>query len=412
MDTFLKSNLIRENYSVFRFELDDIITRDKIAADTRFFISHIRSRAPLNKPVLCFVDEVQKSESVFDAIKMAWDDGINFIVSGSNPEYLETQAKKRLQRRSELFDLKPLSLPEILYHESLVSGDFSLHSNEQLFFSILSGDLPFVEVDDYLKGLSLSELDLIQAKCSTFLTKGGLPGAYKSRSIDQAFAYIRATVERGFLPILNDTLDLFDVVTVELASSSAKEFVYENFFQRTRIRKRNKINEIVNKLKGHGYIREKRPYIPDSKLSYFVIYSFIDPGMISYLNDTLKPSAEEEGHLIESYIHARLDNILRMQPRKTLLSYYKPYIIRAKDNKEELRFKPGEIDFVISFGARGSQKAMPIEVKRSVDISPDQTLLLKELIGSGIFKHGIVLYGGMPYLNKKENLLYWPWWLI
>lgn len=119
------------------------------------------SRLSPRKKALCFVDEVQKSEAVFDAIKVAWDGSIDFIVSGSNPEYLETQASMRLQRRSVRFDLKPLSLPEILKHAGLLGHDFSLSKNEDLFCSILDGSIDLGEVERCLSEIDFGSLDEI-----------------------------------------------------------------------------------------------------------------------------------------------------------------------------------------------------------------------------------------------------------
>lgn len=409
---FLNSEIVQRNHQVFTFTLDDITIRDKIASDTSFFISFVNARKASNRKPLCFIDEVQKSEAVFDAIKLAWDAGIDFIVSGSNPEYLETQASKRLQRRSNLFSLGPLSLVEILNGRGLLGAKFSLYEHEQILFSMLDNTISREDLDDYVKQLNIAPLETVNQVVSKYLVTGGLPRAYLAQTIKQSFSYIQATIERGFDPILNDTLDILDIITVELAHSTSCEFSYENFFQRTRTKKRDKINHIIGKLMGHGYLKEKRPYVPDGKSSYFVTYSFIDPGMVAYLTDTREPSKEEVGRAIESYVHARLDNILNMQPRKSHLCYYKPYGIRKDGEKEELRFKSGEIDFVVYFGALSSKKSVALEVKRSIDISASETKLLRDSLSQRVFKRGIVLYGGVPHFSAEDQLIYWPWWLI
>jgi len=412
VEHFLRSDKLSRERQIFSLSLDDVTLRRNIADDSRFFLNHIASRQNPGKKVLCFVDEVQKSEAVFDAIKVAWDHGIDFIVSGSNPEYLETQASMRLQRRSVRFDLKPLSLPEILKQNELLGSDFSLGRNEDVFFSVLDGSADLSDIQSYLADLNFDPLDTILPACQKYWLHGGLPKAHLARTLSQAFTHIQASVERGFAPILQDTIDIFDIVTVELASTSGQEFSYENFFQRTRTKNRDKINQVISKLTAHGYIKAKRPYIPDGRSSYFVTYSFIDPGMIAYLSDIHETNAVWEGPVIESYIHARLDHILQLRPRKSSLAYFKPYAIKESGDKNELRFKPGEIDFVVYFGALSTRKSIGLEVKRTVDVPHHSIKTLLDAIRQKTIKRGVVLYGGMPRIDEERQLIFWPWWLI
>lgn len=110
---------LKGSYQTFSFSGDDVLFRNAISEDTTFIHKHIRSRTQGN--ALIFVDEVQKSEEIFDAVKYAFDQSdASFIVSGSNPDYLNTVAKKRLQRRADLLILEPFSLVEILAHIGLV----------------------------------------------------------------------------------------------------------------------------------------------------------------------------------------------------------------------------------------------------------------------------------------------------
>lgn len=412
VEKFLSADASMGKFQVFSFSLDDLTLRRSIAEDSKYFHDFVSSRLSAGKKALCFVDEVQKSEAVFDAIKFAWDRGTKFIVSGSNPEYLQTQASMRLQRRSVLMDLKPLSLPEILRQNGLLGRGFSLANNEDLFFSILDGSVDVSDIQRYLTDLEFGPLDDITKITGRYWLQGGLPKAHLAKTLSQAFAHIQASVERGFTPILQDTIDIFDVVTVELATCSGREFSYENFFQRTRTKSRDKINQVINKLIAHGYVKAKRPYIPDGRASYFVTYSFIDPGMIAYLTDTRDSHPDWEGAVIESYVNARLDNLLQLRARKSSLAYFKPYGIKDSGNKNELRFKPGEVDFVVYFGALSSGKSVGLEVKRAIDVTADSLRTLLDALAQKIIKRGIVLYGGMPRVDIERNLTFWPWWLI
>lgn len=409
---FLRSPQLLKKRQVFTFTLDDVILRRDVASDSFYFVSYVQARSTGAKKSLCFVDEVQKSEAVFDAIKLAWDQGIDFIVSGSNPEYLETQASVRLQRRSIIIDMKPLSLPEILHHKGHLGPRFDLANNEDLFFSMLDGSFDHTAVLSYIKGLETAPIEKIMKICSNYWLRGGLPKAYLAKTLTQAFQHIQASVERGFAPILQDTMDIFDVITVELAQQTAHEFSYENFFQRIRSKNRDRVNLVISKLMAHGYLKAKRPYIPLGKTSYFVTYSFIDPGFIAYLTDTTKTTPEWEGSTIESYVHARLDQILSLRARKSTLCYFKPYTVRETDGKEEIRFKEGEIDFVVYFGALSSGRSMGIEVKRAIDVDFAGVSCLLQGIEQGDIKFGVVLYGGMPRIEWQRKIIFWPWWLI
>ena len=104
---------LKDKYQTFVFTGDDALFRNYVREDTAYIHKYIRSKT--QERVLVFVDEVQKSEDIFDALKYAFDQSdISFIVSGSNPDYLNTVAKKRLQRRADFIILEPFSLAEIL----------------------------------------------------------------------------------------------------------------------------------------------------------------------------------------------------------------------------------------------------------------------------------------------------------
>ena len=91
-DFLLRSDgIFAKIYYCEQLTLDNTKLRAEIANDSEFFIKRAQDRSTkgLDK-TLFFIDEVQKSEAVFDAIKLGWDQGIKFILSGSNPGYLKT----------------------------------------------------------------------------------------------------------------------------------------------------------------------------------------------------------------------------------------------------------------------------------------------------------------------------------
>src|SRR3990167_6672893 len=96
-------------YEVFEFTGDDLKFRTAVAQDTTYLTKTIRSKTS-RQNVLVFIDEVQKIEQAFDAIKYAYDQSnTSFIISGSNPDFLNTTARKRLQRRADFLLLTPFS---------------------------------------------------------------------------------------------------------------------------------------------------------------------------------------------------------------------------------------------------------------------------------------------------------------
>ena len=92
-------------------------------------------------------------------------------------------------------------------------------------------------------------------------------------------------------------------------------------------------------------------------------------------------------------------------PLKTHLGYYKPYSI---DRGKKLKFLQGEIDFLFSLG----KQTIPIEVKAAVTRAGMELKTLKQFIKDQNIPFGVIFYSGMPYYDQREELLYWPYWLI
>ena len=108
---------------------------------------------------------------------------------------------------------------------------------------------------------------------------------------------------------------------------------------------------------------------------------------------------------MEGYLHNRLRQILQLKALKTQVNYYKPFTIDAND---KVKYGAGEIDFVISMGKR----MIPLEAKAGIDRSQVDTSLLVDFIRDRGVAFGIVVYGGLPYWDERNRVLYWPYWLI
>jgi predicted AAA+ superfamily ATPase len=395
--TTLIEKILRElsdRYEVFNYTGDDTLFRASVAHDSTFIYQEVTSKT--SKRALVFVDEVQKSEHVFDALKIAFDRGkISFIVSGSNPAFLDTIAKRRLQRRAEYLTLLPLSLPEILVSKGLLP-------KEMLQYSRMLFDNPLAFVGE-LPALTLT--DQITEENERYIAWGGLPLVYRSTNDDDRLREVKMIVERGFEPMFVQGEDHSDTLRIMLAELHGKEFGYQGIFQKTGIRRREVVNKVIDDLINHGYLVRKKPLILEGdRRSYHSVYSYIDGGMVTYLCGG-SPHEEQHGAKVEGYVHSRLFAYQNQSLRRKELWYYKPYTIGEDD---KLKFLPGEIDFVL----QDAKTLLPIEVKATHDKRQINITLLANFISTQKLACGIVLYGGVPFWDKSKRILYWPYWLI
>ena len=387
---------LKQDYRVFVYNGDDIQFRQVIAGDTRYLHEQISART--TRPSLIFVDEVQKSELIFDAVKYAFDNiGASFIISGSNPAFLHTEARKRLQRRADFWNLAPFSLGEILCHEKMVNQEWGRLFRD-VIFSWKEGRNPAMPLD-------LNE-DMSQI-IATYLRYGGFPLSHLARNNDKKLVEIRKIVERGFELLSVNNENTTETIKLELARLDSREFTYQGVFQRTGLRRRDQINKVVDDLINHGYLLKKKPIlIGEARRSYLSNYSYIDPGIVTYLTgEELLEDETEKGSRVEGYIHSRLRQLLQLKPLKTQISYFKPFTIDAND---KVKYGKGEIDFVINIGKR----MIPVEAKASADRSNIDTSLLNHFIRRYQVPFGIISYGGLPTWDRKNKILYWPYWLI
>ncbi len=397
--TTLVQNLLeklKDQFYIVSFSGDDIQFRNHVAEDSQYLLRQVQSQT--KKRTLIFVDEVQKSEEVFDALKIAFDSKqCSFIVSGSNPAYLSSVAKKRLQRRAYQFQMLPLSLSEILVAENKIS-----QNQQRLFPSLLQN----FEMIDIAKTEDLILTSQIQNLAKIYFKFGGLPLAHLASSNEKKLMEIRLTVERGFELFANANDSYSEKVKIELASLQSREFTYKNILEKTRIRSRDTVNSTIDELINHGYLVKKKPVLmKEGKSSYLSIYSYIDPGVTTYLAGE-EPDETQIGFWLEGYVHARLDYYLNNSPYKSELGYYKDHTIDANGKTKFLN--SGEIDFVLIRG----KKILPIEVKFNSDFGLINTQFLEKFLSAHKLPFGLVIYGGIPYFDKNKKILFWPYWLI
>lgn len=383
-------------YRVFRFSGDDVQFRQKVIADTRYVANEVRTRT--RERSLVFIDEVQKCEEVFDAVKVAFDElGASFVISGSNPAFLNSVAKRRLQRRADFQVLLPLSLPEILAHRRMARLRDAARFREALF--------AWEEPDLTDLALDRNSVADVRATVNTYLVAGGLPLAHLAPDEAAALVEVRQVVERGFELLSVADERLAEVVEIELADLHSREFSFQGVMSRTGVRKRDVITRVIDELMHHGYLVRKKPLVAEgSRKSYLAVYSYIDPGIVTYLSGRRDLEAVI-GARVEGLAHARLLDVMSEEPVKTHLHYFKAHSITPKGT---VKYASGEIDFVVEAGRR----CIPVEVKAGDRVSPGEVPELRRFIVSAGAPYGIVLYAGLPAWLRDERILLWPYWLV
>jgi predicted AAA+ superfamily ATPase len=385
---------LKQYFEIFKFTGDDVIFRNNVKQNTKYIHDYISSIT--QKPVLIFIDEIQKSEEIFDAVKYAFDNmNLSFIVSGSNPDFLNTAAKKRLQRRADLLLLTPFSLPEILSHKKLIKLDYL-----QQFFNILVNKNKI-----NLSNLNLSLNQKIKDIINDYLVFGGLPLVFLSKSKNNKLIEIRKVVERGFESVSSNNDNISDSIKIELAKLHSKEFSYKGLFQKIGIKRRDIVNKTIDELINHAYLIKKKPLlIGEDRKSYLSVFSYIDPGIVTYLTG----KTELDGNLgpkVEGIVFSRLKSLSNLLPLKSSIHYFKPFTV---DSNNKVKYIDGEIDFIFKIGER----IIPIEVKYNSNINNINTSFLKNFIKKYKIPFGIVLYGGVGFYKKEDKILFWPYWLI
>lgn len=388
----------QQAYSIFTYSGDDVKFREAVRNDTNYIFNDIKAHT--HKPTLIFVDEVQKCEEVFDALKVAFDKAqAKFIVTGSNPAYLDSEAKKRLQRRAEFMKLMPFSLRELLCHGQY----FDLSSVQKLVEHILWE--PKAEIAEKEFQIFSDLTDQLKVEIKNYLTYGGLPLAYLANTEIQKFTEIKKITERGFDAFMHESNNISDKIKLYLADLHSKEFSFHGFFQTTGLRRRDIVNQELIALNNHGYIVSKKPFFPnDTRRSYLTTYSYIDPGIVNYLMSSADIE-NRKGYLVEGYVHARLTYLAQFHHFPTELYYYKDYV---HESDEKIKFNGREIDFILKVG----KKILPIEVKSRFEINGIDSAFLEAFVHKHKCPYGLLLYGGLPYYHREKKILFFPFWAL
>ncbi len=381
---------LKDSFACFAFSGDDLKFRQAIAADTTYLLKTIRSRT--SDPALVCVDEIQKTPEILDAVKIAFDEeNISFIVTGSQPQYLLSQARQRLQRRARAFHLYPFSLNEIYSALNLCD-----QVSSTLWVNLLQGDLPESLME--LKGDWLS----IYNDYQKYRLFGTIPLVYREKTKEEKLIAIENIINRGYQPIAGLTQQEEDTILTEIAHLNNREFTYQTILNKTRLKRREKINTVIEFYIQNGILFQRsRKLFTDFKQSYHVIYSFVDPGIAYYICPPPGDSKTDNGFDLESVVHSQINNWQNFYHFPISTYYYVPYYVTPSG---QIKYKTASIDFLIET----HNSIIPIEVKTTNNLNHISTPVIEELIQSGRAKYGIVFYQGAPWLNKNKSIYYLP----
>lgn len=374
----------------FTFTGDDVQFRKAVAEDTRYLIKTVRSQT--NQRAIVFVDEIQKTPEILDALKLAHDEeGMSFVVSGSEPRYLLREAQKRLQRRARSFLLYPFSLNEIFSQQRLCES-----TSSDLWGLVLNGEEPHSVLE--LKG----DWGQILREYAPLRLTGTIPFVYREKSLKRKRQSLASIIDRGYHPVRGLSQEEFDIIQTELAALNNREFTYQTIFNKTRITRREKINAGIEYLESQGYVATKRRLIfEDARSSYHVIYSFLDPGLASYLHRKDLSSVPDDGYDLESVVFSQLLNLNNTSAFNLTISYFTPYTVTPSG---QIKYQAGQVDFVVQTG----ETLIPIEVKATGDINRIDLTNLRLLMELRSLPYGLVFYQGAPWKDPANNIYYLP----
>ena len=392
-----KTTLVRKiigdlgmEYACFSFSGDDLVFRQAVAADTHYIIKTIRSKTA--EKALVFVDEIQKTPEILDAIKLAFDEEkISFIVTGSEPQYLLNQARKRLQRRARAFHLYPFSLNEIYSDMRLCD-----RVDTALWCELLEGASPNQLLR--IKG----NWTKIYEDYRSYRPFGTIPLIYQEKTRAEKLIAIANIINRGYMPIAGLTQNETETILTEIARLNNREFTYQTILNKTRLKRREKINAVIDFYSQNGLLLSRsRKLFSDHKQSYHTIYSFIDPGLVYYICSATHDAGTDNGFDIESVVHAQFKNWQNFYPFPHSVHYYTPYYMTPSG---QIKYKTGSIDFLLE----ADPVIIPVEIKSTNNLNNISVHTLEDFIKSGRAEYGIVFYQGAPWLNKTKKIYYLP----
>ncbi len=405
--TLLQKIAASQKNSCFYYSFDDLMLRNKAAADFFFLQKDLEARLgqslkELKKEIFLFIDEAQKEPSVFDFLKMLHDnfrDQIRIIISGSASLEIQKQTSESLVGRAQYVYLFPLSLGEIIKQRFNLSqsGIFDRFFEKEI-------SLSWLKKQQSLLYACRQELEAILEQILVF---GLLPGTWQ-RKPQEKMAYLRSIVSlylekdirsAGLVKELENFQNLLQTLSFQVGSS----LNLANLSSQTGVSV-NTLRSYRSILKNTFVFNPLFPFIksPAKRTVKNPKAYFYDIGVANFLAGREKIEnvldSKASGGIFENIILKSLEAFAKNQTVPMRSFYWRDYQGR-------------EVDLVLQKG----EKIIPIEITYSSRLSRKKLANLNHflLINKQSVDFGLIIYRGelksLTFANRPVFCL--PWWL-
>jgi len=395
--------------NIFFFNLDDVILRGEIVSNFYFIRNFIEERLgknlkDLSSPIYLFIDEVQKAPSVFELLKILYDnfsEKLKIIISGSSSLAIQKKSAESLAGRIVNVYLYPLSIREIF------SDYFNLSLGNGLFEVLIEGkcfDLDFLSFcqakvlkQDYDQK---RQFDLLLKQ---ILLEGMLPAVFtKVKEKEYLFKSLLETYLEKDIRRLEEvgSLDDFSRLIYLLSFEIGSTFNIASLTRDLGIAV-NTVKKYLSVLQATFILKKLSPFF--IKMRKRLVKSpkiyFFDVGLANFLAKRYywENIVEKKGVLFENIFLNSFEAFNNNFLKPATFSFWRDY-------------QGHEIDLVIE----NSKEIVPIEFTLESDFSSlKKQNFIHFLKNFKKVSFGIVVYTGklekVSLLGKEIFLI--PWWL-
>jgi len=351
------------------------------------------------------IDEAQKSEEVFDQVKIIYDkykdrNKIKFILTGSGQLTLRQQCAETLAGRIEIFDLREFNLHEAAL---IKRPDLSL-PKYSILDAIFTGEDP-VHINQLISELAPLRR-VYEEAIKDELVWGGLPECLAKDTKDNRITY------------LGNYIDTYFEKDIRMLSTISDLDLYQRLMQITAeqtgsVRDDQKILDALGC--SRDTLKKYRGYL-HATMMYQEIYPYIgntmkrivkspkgylmNNGLISYFSGVYDINILEHtglvGHRFENLVLKQLQINLDQDPKESKIYYYHTH-------------GGFEIDFVIE----KMPYVFPIEVTYGKKPKNKKNKNLRQFIeDEKNIKYGIYVYNGDFNFDSENKIIYLPAWAL
>lgn len=404
--TLLKKIAKEQKAPCFYYCLDDVILRNKIAADFYFLKKDLEKRLgnsleKLEREIFLLIDEAQKEPSVFDFLKILHDNfssKIKIIISGSASLEIQKKSSESLAGRAQYVYLYPLSLREVLKERFKLSETFLF----ELFFK----EKLTLEFLKKRQALLYPRLDELETLLKQILVFGLLPGTWQ-RNLEEKMDYLRSVVTlylekdirmTGLVKQFNNFQTLLEILSFQVGGILNLEKLSSNVQVSV-----NTLRNYRSILKNTFVLNFLSPFIQSPKKRFVKspkVY-FYDIGVANYLAGRERIEnvldSKASGGIFENIIVKSFEAFSKNQTLPAKSFFWRDYQGR-------------EVDLVLKKGV----KIIPVEITYSTDIAKRKLTNLRHFFKvAREAEFGLIVYNGevkkLTIDNKPVFCL--PWWL-